>query len=607
LSALSDGKMKPSPFMIASLWRRAAHFYRLRMMHTRAASGCVTRMPRVGLFVRLVGLLAVVALVGTAACAGLDDPDDFEGTGDVASDVTVRSGVDYSWARPSPAGVRAAGYTFAVRYFSFDTTGKNLTASEARALQGAGLDLVSNWEAGASDALKGRARGASDAQEALRQATAAGMPAGRPIYFSVDFDAQPGQQGVINEYFDGVASVIGRARTGAYGGFFPIQRLFDAGKIAFGWQTFAWSGGRWEPRAQLRQVRNNVTIAGGACDIDQSQADDFGQWGAATAPVADVEKVVAARNADGTLEAFWIAPGGAIQHARQTATGWSAEAALGGLARKLAIAANADGRLELFYVGTNDQLFHRVQLPTGGWSGEIAFGIAATELAVGRNADGRLEIVYTAPGGALDHAWQTAPNSTWSGAGALGGAAKDVAIGANADGRLEVFYIGTNNLLYHRVQLPAGGWSGELAFGVSASDLAVGRNSDGRLELFFAGAAGALQHAWQTAPNSGWSGITALGGAAKKLVVGPNADGRLEVFYVGTNDQLFHRVQLPTGDWSDELTFGFSGRELGITDNKDGRLELFYAAMNGTLSHTWQVAANSTWSDGAALTGTVAP
>jgi len=574
-------------------------------MHTRAATP--------GVFVTCMrfsaGLVGVVGLVGMTACAGLDDADgpDDEGIGDVASDVTVRSGVDYSWARPSPSGLRAAGYTFAVRYLSFDTTGKNISASEARALQAAGVDVVSNWESGASDALKGRARGVSDAQEAQRQALAAGMPASRPIYFSIDFDAQLSQQAVINDYFDGVASVLGRARTGAYGGFFPIQRLFDAGKITFGWQTFAWSGGRWEPRAQLRQVRNGVTIAGGQCDIDQSQADDFGQWGAATHPVADVEKVVAARNTDGTVEVFWIAAGGAIQHARQTQAGWSAESALGGLAKKLAIGANADGRLELFYVGTNDQLFHRVQLPTGGWSGEIAFGAAATELAVGRNADGRLEVIYAAPGGALDHAWQLAPNGNWSAASALGGAAKDIEVGANADGRLEVFYIGTNNLLYHRVQLPAGGWSAELAFGVSASDLAVGRNPDGRLELFIAGGGAAIQHAWQTAPNSNWSAISALGGAAKKLTVGPNADGRLEVFYVGTNDQLFHRVQLPTGGWSDELVFGFAGRELAIAANKDGRLELFYAAMDGALSHTWQVAANSTWSDGIALTGSVGP
>src|SRR4051794_16232229 len=196
------------------------------MMHTRSANRCV--------------LVACMSL-GLAACAGLDDEDDPidpDSLGDIASNLVVRSGVDYSWARPSPSGLRSAGYTFAVRYLSYDTTGKNLSASEARALQAAGVDVVSNWESGASDALKGRARGASDAQEALRQANADGMPAGRPIYFSVDFDASEAQQAAINDYFDGVASVLGIARTGAYGGFWPIQRLFNAGKIAWGWQTF---------------------------------------------------------------------------------------------------------------------------------------------------------------------------------------------------------------------------------------------------------------------------------------------------------------------------------------------------------------------------------
>jgi hypothetical protein len=564
-------------------------------MHTRSTSRCV--------------LVACMSL-RLAACAGLDDEDDPidpDSLGDIASNVVVRSGVDYSWARPSPSGLRSAGYTFAVRYLSFDTTGKNVTASEARALKAAGVDVVSNWESGASDALKGRARGVSDAQEALRQANAAGMPAGRPIYFSIDFDAQPSQQAAINDYYDGVASVLGKSRTGAYGGIGPIQRLFDAGKITFGWQTFAWSHGQWEPRAQLRQVRNGVTIAGGDCDIDQAQADDFGQWGAMTSPIADAEKLVAARNTDGTIETFWLASGGAIQHVRQTASGWTTSAALGGLAKKLAIGSNADGRLELFYVGTNDMLFHRVQLPTGGWSGELAFGVAATELAVGRNADGRLEVVFTAPDGSLQHAWQTAANGNWSAQAALGGAAKDIVIGANADGRLEVFYIGTNKLLYHRVQLTDGSWSGELAFGVAASDLAVGRNADGRLELLFADAAGAISHAWQTAPNSTWSATSPLGGSAKKLVVGANADGRLEVFYVGSNDTLLHRVQLPTGDWSGEISFGFSARQLAVASNSDGRLELVFSALNDALSHTWQTTANGSWSASALLTGSVEP
>ncbi|HZJ66403.1 MAG TPA: hypothetical protein VFD36_23010, partial [Kofleriaceae bacterium] len=70
---------------------------------------------------------------------------------------------------------------------------------------------------------------------------------------------------------------------------------------------------------------------------------------------------------------------------------------------------------------------------------------------------------------------------------------------------------------------------------------------------------------------------------------------------------LYHRVQLPAGGWSGELAFGVSASDLAIGRNPDGRLELFYAAMNGALSHTWQVAANSTWSDGVALTGSVGP
>ena len=67
------------------------------------------------------------------------------------------------------------------------------------------------------------------------------MPAGRPIYFAVDFDAQPGDQGAVDDYFNGVASVIGHARTGAYGGYGLIARSFYDNVIAWGWQTYAWS------------------------------------------------------------------------------------------------------------------------------------------------------------------------------------------------------------------------------------------------------------------------------------------------------------------------------------------------------------------------------
>jgi hypothetical protein len=185
-------------------------------------------------------------------------------------------GVDYSYARPTPATLASQGYTFAARYLSEDP-GKTISAAEASGLIGAGLNVVSTWEASGTAVLGGFAQGANDAQAAQSEASAAGEPATRPIYFAIDFDAQPSQQAVIDAYFDGVVSVIGADRAGAYAGLGPISRLFDDGKIAWGWQTYAWSGGAWDSRAQLRQIENG--IAGGSEDLDQAVAADFGQWG----------------------------------------------------------------------------------------------------------------------------------------------------------------------------------------------------------------------------------------------------------------------------------------------------------------------------------------
>lgn len=205
--------------------------------------------------------------------------------------MATRFGVDYSMSRPGATALRAAGYTFACRYLaagSASTAAKALTKAEADGLRASGVDLVSNWEISASAALKGRSQGVIDAQRAASLHTAFGGPAGRPIYFSVDFNATAAQQAAINAYFDGVASVLGLARTGAYGGYWVISRLFNAGKIRWGWQTYAWSGGQWDSRAQLRQVQNGIKVNGADCDKDQAVTVDFGQWGATAITTTEV-------------------------------------------------------------------------------------------------------------------------------------------------------------------------------------------------------------------------------------------------------------------------------------------------------------------------------
>ena len=162
----------------------------------------------------LASLSLLVALVPVIGCGG-EGAGERVDVGTLDNSVTGPGfGVDYAWARPSPASLKADGFGFVARYLSYDTTGKNLSAGEANALIAEGLDVVADWEWGAQDALQGYALGVQEAQAAEAQAKADGQPAGRPIYFSIDFDAQPSQQGAINDYFDGVASVIGRARTG---------------------------------------------------------------------------------------------------------------------------------------------------------------------------------------------------------------------------------------------------------------------------------------------------------------------------------------------------------------------------------------------------------
>ena len=213
--------------------------------------------------------------------------------GGAAQAAALTSGIDYSWGRPRPSKIVEAGYTFVCRYVSWNTTGKNLTRTEADALRAAGLDIVANWEYTASEALDGYDAGARNAEEAHRQAVACGMPADRPIYLSVDFDASQSQQTAINAYFDGAASVLGRGRVGAYAGYYVLDRLFDAGKISWGWQTYAWSGGNWDSRAGLRQVQNGITVDGADCDRNEAHKSDFGQWGNNPRGTANVYGILA--------------------------------------------------------------------------------------------------------------------------------------------------------------------------------------------------------------------------------------------------------------------------------------------------------------------------
>lgn len=188
------------------------------------------------------------------------------------------AGVDYSTDAPSAAELAARGMVFAGRYVGIGGTAKHLTTPEALALSRHGLSVVMLAEADERGALGGWARGAQHAGAAADHARRLGAPPNAPIYFAIDFDTQPAQMPAVLDYFRGVVRVLGQARTGAYGEYDALAYLFSVGAIAWGFQTTAWSRGRWHPRAQLRQLRNGVKLGSGTVDLCVATVADYGGW-----------------------------------------------------------------------------------------------------------------------------------------------------------------------------------------------------------------------------------------------------------------------------------------------------------------------------------------
>lgn len=197
----------------------------------------------------------------------------------------MSEGVDYAWGRPGGAALASAGKKFAMRYVPYSGDGgKGLTLTEFKDLRSHGLSVGLVMEIYAGDAKQGYSRGVTLAKMAQAGAAALGLGT-LPIYFCVDFDANVGQRSwdtnyasAIKGFLDGIASVIGRARTGIYGGYYVVEWALSHGYARWGWETYAWSGGHVSTRAHLLQYNIYGSLNGAAIDLDRSLKTDFGQY-----------------------------------------------------------------------------------------------------------------------------------------------------------------------------------------------------------------------------------------------------------------------------------------------------------------------------------------
>lgn len=195
-------------------------------------------------------------------------------------------GLDYSyaWRSINLDEVKRLGYSFVIRYLTWpigNAINKKLQAAEAADIRARDLQLGVVWEYKAGDELAGSVGGKADAQEAVRQARELRYPEGCSILFATDFDVVSANQATVDAYFTAAGAVVHSAGylIGQYGGYWEVKHSFDHGLIDTAAQTYAWSWDSvnkvrlWDPRAQIRQVKNGQTIAGGATDINEMHGD----------------------------------------------------------------------------------------------------------------------------------------------------------------------------------------------------------------------------------------------------------------------------------------------------------------------------------------------
>lgn len=221
----------------------------------------------------------------------------------------VIKGVDYSRARPDPACLYKDGQKFAIRYTSIGANTKNISPSESKKLTAAGLRIVIVFEETAGHMRLGAQAGLAAAKASLAMAKLSGAPSWAPHYFALDEDTTNYTASdwlKCAQYLDATASIVGEPQNGLYGDKRAMVKL--ASKVDWRWQTYAWSRKEnsteteWIPGIEIQQFKNNVTLCGGAVDLNRALVPSYGQWGYHVYTAADLRRAqVFARGEDSDL------------------------------------------------------------------------------------------------------------------------------------------------------------------------------------------------------------------------------------------------------------------------------------------------------------------
>ena len=173
--------------------------------------------------------------------------------------------------------LKSSGIQYVARYLG--NSWKSMDKTEADAIIGAGLQIVSIWETNPIYAAYfTKAQGISDAKEACSYAKAIEQTDGSVIYFAVDYDAQPSDMASILHYFTGVRNGIDKSyKVGVYGSYSVLKTLYRHHAVDFYWQTTSWSRGNVADFINILQYQHNTTLAGIQVDYNEF-SNRAGSW-----------------------------------------------------------------------------------------------------------------------------------------------------------------------------------------------------------------------------------------------------------------------------------------------------------------------------------------
>ena len=181
--------------------------------------------------------------------------------------------------------IKIAGFSFVCRYLPHSTKDDPLTRAEAQHLSDMGLSIVSLFESGypTTAAYFTYEQGIADAASALEGALEVGQSMTKPVFFCVDYDADPAD---IMTYFHAihVSPLHAIYLPAVYGGSDVCRALVDNGLAHYAMLCqstgFRAERGVYEDWNLKQGPQQFITFGGERVDVDTqvSRGDDFGQW-----------------------------------------------------------------------------------------------------------------------------------------------------------------------------------------------------------------------------------------------------------------------------------------------------------------------------------------